>query len=137
MKKVLSVFGTRPEAIKMAPVIRELQRYPERFSVRVCVTAQHRDMLDQALSIFGITPDYDLDIMQPNRLLARLTAAIFTKLEPCWPSKDQWVLVQGDTTTVIAASLLAYYYHIRVGHVEAGLRSGDKAHPFPEEVTAG
>jgi UDP-N-acetylglucosamine 2-epimerase (non-hydrolysing) len=132
--KVLSVFGTRPEAVKMAPVVQEFARTPGVVSL-VCVTAQHRQMLDQVLNLFKITPDVDLDLMQPNQSLAEVTAAVFTFLDPVLADiKPDWVLVQGDTTTVMATSLLAYYHRIRVGHVEAGLRTGDKWQPFPEEI---
>ena len=134
MLKVLTIFGTRPEAIKMAPVIQALQRTPG-VEALVCITAQHRQMLDQVLEIFGITPDIDLDLMRPDQSLAELTAAIFTHLDPVLARlQPDWVLVQGDTTTVMAAALLAYYHRIRVGHVEAGLRTGDKWQPFPEEI---
>jgi UDP-N-acetylglucosamine 2-epimerase (non-hydrolysing) len=133
--KVLSIFGTRPEAIKMGPIVKALASYPESITSRVCVTAQHREMLDQVLALFQITPDYDLDIMQEDQTLAAATAAIFTRLDPVMlREKPDWVLVQGDTTTVMAASLLAYYHQVKVGHVEAGLRTGDKWHPFPEEI---
>jgi UDP-N-acetylglucosamine 2-epimerase (non-hydrolysing) len=132
--RVLSIFGTRPEAVKMAPVVMELSRQPNIESL-VCVTAQHRQMLDQVLNLFAIKPDIDLDLMQPDQSLANLTAAIFTNLDPVLSQlKPDWVLVQGDTTTVMASAILAYYHHIKVGHVEAGLRSGDKWQPFPEEV---
>lgn len=132
--RVLSIFGTRPEAVKMAPVVRELARHPEVES-RVCVTAQHRQMLDQILNLFDIRPDVDLNLMRPNQSLAELTAAIFTHLAPVLSQlKPHWILVQGDTTTVMAAALLGYYHRIKVGHVEAGLRSGDKWQPFPEEI---
>jgi UDP-N-acetylglucosamine 2-epimerase (non-hydrolysing) len=134
MVKVLSVFGTRPEAVKMAPVVLELRRHPE-VDARVCVTAQHRQMLDQVLDIFQIKPDLDLDLMRPDQSLAEITAAVFTHLDPVLEKfHPDWLLVQGDTTTVMAASLLAYYHQIRVGHVEAGLRTGDKWQPFPEEI---
>ncbi len=134
MVKVLSVFGTRPEAVKMAPVVLELKRHPE-VDARVCVTAQHREMLDQVLDIFNITPDIDLDLMRPDQTLAEITAAVFTHLDPVLEKfHPHWLLIQGDTTTVMAASLLAYYHQIRVGHVEAGLRTGDKWQPFPEEI---
>jgi len=134
MARVLSIFGTRPEAIKMAPVVRSLEQTPGIESL-VCVTAQHRQMLDQVLNLFRIIPDYDLDLMRPNQSLAELTAAVFEGLDPILREvQPHWVLVQGDTTTVMAASLAAYYHHIRVGHVEAGLRTGDKWQPFPEEV---
>ena len=135
MIKVLSVFGTRPEAIKMAPVIKELDRFPERITSRVCVTAQHREMLDQVLGLFGIQPDYDLNLMQPKQTLASLTARVLTDLEPVIiREKPDWMLVQGDTTTVMAASIVAFYHHVKIGHVEAGLRTGNKLSPFPEEV---
>ena len=132
--KVLSVFGTRPEAVKMAPVIRELAQIPD-IESRVCVTAQHRQMLDQVLGLFDIKPDYDLDLMREDQSLAELSAAIFTHLDPILSDfKPDWVLVQGDTTTVAITALLAYYRRIRVGHVEAGLRTNDKWQPFPEEI---
>ncbi len=132
--KVLSIFGTRPEAVKMAPVVKALSN-ESGVTSRVCVTAQHRQMLDQVLSLFEIVPDLDLDLMRPGQSLAALTAAVFSGLDPVLHDEaPDWVLVQGDTTTVMAASMLAFYHHIRVGHVEAGLRTGDKWHPFPEEV---
>jgi len=132
--RVLSVFGTRPEAVKMAPVIGRLAATPGVESI-VCVTAQHRQMLDQVLDLFDIQPDYDLDIMKSDQSLSGLTAALFSGLEPVLQSvQPDWVLVQGDTTTVAAAALLAYYHRARVGHVEAGLRTGDKWQPFPEEI---
>jgi len=132
--RVISIFGTRPEAVKMAPVIRELERAPGVESL-VCVTAQHRQMLDQVLDLFEIAPDIDLDLMRPDQSLAEMTARVFTHLDPVLADlKPDWVLVQGDTTTVMSAALLAYYHHIKVGHVEAGLRTGDKWQPFPEEI---
>ena len=132
--RVLSVFGTRPEAIKLAPVIAELRRRKGIVS-QVCVTGQHREMLDQVLGLFGITPDYDLNLMQRNQTLARVAASVLEGLEPILDSaRPDWVLVQGDTTTAAIAALAAFYAHARVGHVEAGLRSHDKWHPFPEEV---
>jgi UDP-N-acetylglucosamine 2-epimerase (non-hydrolysing) len=132
--RVLSIFGTRPEAVKMAPVVQRLAITPG-IEARVCVTAQHRQMLDQVLEIFAIRPDIDLNLMRPNQSLAALTAAVFTHLEPVLLDlQPDWVLVQGDTTTVMAASLLAFYHRIKVGHVEAGLRTGDKYQPFPEEI---
>jgi len=132
--KILSVFGTRPEAVKMAPVIRELVRTPNVES-HVCVTAQHRQMLDQVLNLFNIKPEYDLDLMHADQSLAELSAAIFTHLDPIFADfKPDWVLVQGDTTTVAITALLAYYRRMRVGHVEAGLRTHDKWQPFPEEI---
>jgi UDP-N-acetylglucosamine 2-epimerase (non-hydrolysing) len=118
----------------MAPVVQALERSPE-FESLVCVTAQHREMLDQVLDLFGIKPDVDLNLMRPDQSLAGLSAAIFTHLDPVLDSiKPDWVLVQGDTTTVAIASLLSYYRRIRVGHVEAGLRTFDKWQPFPEEI---
>jgi UDP-N-acetylglucosamine 2-epimerase (non-hydrolysing) len=135
MLKVLSVVGTRPEAIKMAPVILELEKHPERIRSQVCATAQHRQMLDSALGIFGIEPDFDLDVMQPNQTLSSLTARVITAFdEVIAREKPDWVLVQGDTTTVMAASLVAFYHRVKVGHVEAGLRTDDKYSPFPEEI---
>ena len=108
MMRVLVVFGTRPEAIKMAPVIQALQQYPEQFVVRTCTTAQHREMLDQVLNIFGITPDIDLDLMQPGQSLSSLAARIFTALDNVLlAEKPDWILVQGDTTTVMTAALAA------------------------------
>jgi UDP-N-acetylglucosamine 2-epimerase (non-hydrolysing) len=133
-RKVLFVFGTRPEAIKLAPVILELRRRPE-FHVSVCVTAQHREMLDQVLETFDIRPDYDLDIMCPGQDLFQVTARCLTELEPLLRKEQPWmVLVEGDTTTVLATALAAFYLGIKVGHVEAGLRTFDKRRPFPEEI---
>jgi UDP-N-acetylglucosamine 2-epimerase (non-hydrolysing) len=134
MLRVLSIFGTRPEAVKMAPVVRALARTPEVDSL-VCVTAQHRQMLDQVLNIFDIHPDVDLNLMKPNQGLGQLTAEIFQHLEPVLQDlRPDWILVQGDTTTVVAAALLGFYNHICVGHVEAGLRTNDRQQPFPEEI---
>ena len=133
--KVMTVIGTRPETIKMAPVIKSLLNNPEKVESVVCVTAQHREMLDQALQSFGIVPDYDLNLMNPNQSLSLLTANILTELDKVITSeKPDWVLVQGDTTTAMVASLVAYYHRIKLGHVEAGLRTNDKFQPFPEEV---
>jgi UDP-N-acetylglucosamine 2-epimerase (non-hydrolysing) len=132
--RALVIFGTRPEAVKMAPVVTELQASP-RFECRVCVTAQHREMLDQVLRLFDIRPDYDLNIMRPGQSLQDLTAAVFLELGPVVASaQPDWILIQGDTTTVMAAALLGYYHRVKVGHVEAGLRTGDKWRPFPEEI---
>lgn len=134
-KKILSIFGTRPEAIKMAPVIKELSRYPEQFASRVCVTAQHRQMLDQVLELFRIVPDYDLDIMEPGQDLTDVTCNVLRKLAPVLKEfLPDVVLVHGDTTTTMAASLAAYYLKIPVGHVEAGLRTGNIYSPWPEEI---
>ncbi len=135
MLKILSVFGTRPEAVKMAPIVHELARRQEQIVSRVCVTAQHREMLDQVNEIFDIQPDHDLSIMKKNQRLAGVTAAVFSRLDPVLEREQpDWVLVQGDTTTVMATSLVAFYHRCRVGHVEAGLRTGNKYHPFPEEI---
>lgn len=132
--KVLTIFGTRPEAVKLAPVIQQLEQAPGVESV-VCVTAQHREMLDQVLRIFEIIPEIDLDLMREDQSLAELSAAVFSGLDMVFREiRPDWVLIQGDTTTVMAAGLLAYFHRIRVGHVEAGLRTGDKWQPFPEEV---
>ena len=131
--KILSIFGTRPEAIKLAPVLTELNKH--NLTSIVCVTAQHREMLDQVLALFAIRPDYDLAIMQPNQSLAELTARTLTKLDEVLRiEKPDWVLVQGDTTTAMVGALAAFYHQIKVGHVEAGLRSFDKYQPFPEEI---
>jgi UDP-N-acetylglucosamine 2-epimerase (non-hydrolysing) len=133
--KVLTVFGTRPEAIKMAPVVMELVRRSSQFISRVCVTAQHREMLDQVLDLFGITPDYDLNIMQNNQTPTQVAASVLAGMEPILEQeRPDWVLVQGDTTTVAAAAWAAFYGRVRVGHVEAGLRTHNKQLPFPEEV---
>lgn len=135
MIKVLSVFGTRPEAIKMAPVINELKKHPDRFRSAVCVTAQHRQMLDQVLNLFGIRPDYDLDIMKPGQDLFDITCNVLRGLKGViLEAQPDIVLVHGDTTTTMAASLAAFYCGARVGHVEAGLRTHNKQAPFPEEM---
>lgn len=132
--KVLSILGTRPEAIKMAPVIQELRRYPSEIISRVCVTAQHRQMLDQVLELFQVEPDYDLNIMHQQQTLTSITRRVMEGLEPILRAEQpDWVLVQGDTTTVLAAALAAFYQHIKIGHVEAGLRTYDNTNPFPEE----
>jgi len=132
--KVLSIFGTRPEAVKMAPIVRLLQKTPG-IESRVCVTAQHRQMLDQVLDLFQIKPDYDLDLMRANQSLASISASIFTHLDPVLADfEPDWVLVVGDTTTVVTTSQLAFYRRIKIGHVEAGLRTHNKWHPFPEEI---
>lgn len=135
MIKTLFVFGTRPEAIKMAPVVRHLQSRPEEFSVRVAVTAQHRQMLDQALAVFNIVPDYDLNTMAAGQTLSSSASRILAALEPVYSdAKPDIVFVQGDTTTTLHGALAAFYARIPVGHIEAGLRTGDKAQPFPEEM---
>jgi UDP-N-acetylglucosamine 2-epimerase (non-hydrolysing) len=131
---ILLVFGTRPEAIKMFPVVHAL-RADGRFRVVTCVTAQHRGMLDQVLAIAGIVPDHDLDLMRPNQTLDGLTAALLTEIGKVLDAeKPDWVVVQGDTATAMAGALAAYYRKIAVAHVEAGLRSHNIYHPWPEEV---
>jgi len=135
MKKVLLIFGTRPEAIKLCPVLRHMRERPAEFSVRVCVTAQHRGMLDQVLAVFGVTPDHDLDVMRHAQTLSETTSRILAQLEPVLAAEQpDIVLVQGDTTTTLCGALAAFYHRIPVGHVEAGLRTGDMAQPFPEEM---
>jgi len=134
MKKILTVFGTRPEAIKMAPVVRGLQQ-SESLAVQVCVTAQHRHMLDQVLDFFGIVPDFDLDLMKPGQDLTDITVSILVGLRSLLKDlQPDWVLVHGDTATTFSASLAAYYEKIPVGHVEAGLRTGNIYSPWPEEM---
>ena len=135
MKKILLVFGTRPEAIKMAPLVREFQKDTEHFETKVCVTAQHRQMLDQVLEVFGITPDYDLNIMAPNQDLYDITSKVLLGLRDVLKDfAPDVVLVHGDTTTSMAASLAAFYRQIAVAHVEAGLRTYDMLSPWPEEM---
>lgn len=132
--KVLSIFGTRPEAIKMAPLVKELEKRDGIESI-VCVTAQHRSMLDQVLNIFNITPDYDLDIMEPGQTLSKITTKVLNGLEDIMiKEKPDIVLVHGDTTTAMAGCLAAFYQQIKIGHVEAGLRTYRKDSPFPEEI---
>ena len=129
------VFGTRPEAIKMAPVVQELQRHPDDFDCKVCVTAQHRQMLDQVLRFFQIVPHHDLNIMKEGQSLSQITAKVLLRLERVLDEeKPHWVLVQGDTTTAMAASLAAFHKKVRVAHIEAGLRTWNKSRPFPEEI---
>ena len=135
MKKILVVFGTRPEAIKMAPVVKELRSRPEWFETRVCVTGQHREMLDQMLGVFDIKPDHDLDIMRPNQDLYDVSARILLGMRDVLKAeKPDMVLVHGDTSTSAFAALSAFYQHISVGHVEAGLRTGNIYSPWPEEM---
>jgi len=135
MIRVLSVFGTRPEAIKMAPVVKALERERGSFQSLVCATAQHREMLDQVLEVFDIVPDVDLNLMRPGQSLHELTATIVRSMSKVYRDlRPHWVLVQGDTTTVMGAALAAFYQRIYVGHVEAGLRTGDRYSPFPEEI---
>lgn len=133
--KVLTIFGTRPEAIKLAPIIKVMKDRPEQFHSSVCVTAQHREMLDQVLRIFEIQPDHDLNIMKPKQDLYGMTSEMLLKLQNLLGEvKPDLVLVQGDTTTTFAASLSAFYQKTKIGHIEAGLRTFDKYRPFPEEV---
>ena len=133
--KILHVIGTRPEAIKLAPVILEAEKFPQQIVNRVCSTAQHREILDEVLSLFGIEPHFDLDVMQENQSPNHVAASVMRKLDDLLlAEKPDWVVVQGDTTTAAAAALAAFYRGARVAHVEAGLRSFDKRQPFPEEV---
>jgi UDP-N-acetylglucosamine 2-epimerase (non-hydrolysing) len=133
--KVLTIFGTRPEAIKLAPVVGELERHPDRIEPRVCVTGQHREMLDQVLGLFGIVPHRDLALMEQDQTLPDLTANVIRGVdEVVAEEQPDTILVQGDTTTVFAASLAAFYRQLPVAHVEAGLRTQDKYNPFPEEI---
>lgn len=135
MKKVLIVFGTRPEAIKMAPVVKEFNKYQDNFNTKVCITAQHREMLDQVLEIFDIVPDYDLNIMKPNQDLYDVTSRVLLNMRDVLKEfMPDTVLVHGDTTTSSTTALAAYYQHIPVGHVEAGLRTGNIYSPWPEEM---
>src|SRR3954469_1939308 len=135
MVNALFVLGTRPEAIKLAPVILHMQSRPEHFTVRVAVTAQHREMLDQALAVFRIVPDYDLNTMIPGQSLAASASRILAALEPVYAEvRPDMVFVQGDTTTTLYGAMAAFYAGVPVGHVEAGLRTGDLAQPFPEEM---
>lgn len=134
-KKIAVVFGTRPEAIKMAPVIKELEKYPEEFEVQTIVTAQHREMLDQVLKVFGIKPNVDLNIMKKDQSLSDITTHVLKGLEEVYKqNKPDMILVHGDTTTSFSAALAAYYQKIPIAHVEAGLRTNNKYFPFPEEV---
>jgi UDP-N-acetylglucosamine 2-epimerase len=133
--RVLVVFGTRPEAIKLCPVIRALKAQPDRFEVRVCATAQHRQMLDQVLAVFGVTPDYDLDLMREDQSLAELSSRLLDHLDRVLQeARPDLAIVQGDTTTTFCAALASFYRNVPVGHVEAGLRTGDLTQPFPEEL---
>jgi UDP-N-acetylglucosamine 2-epimerase (non-hydrolysing) len=134
MKKILVIFGTRPEAIKMAPLVKELQTNSN-FIAKICITAQHREMLDQVLEIFDITPDYDLNIMQPNQNLYDITSNILLKIKPVLVEfNPDLVLVHGDTTTTSIVSIAAFYQKIKIGHIEAGLRTDDLYSPWPEEA---
>ena len=132
--KILTIIGTRPEAIKMAPVIKEMEKHSKKVRSFVCVTGRHREMIDPVLNLFRVVPDFDLNVMQENQDLALLTARLLTALRPvCLETSPDWVLVQGDTTTTLAASLVAFYQKVRLAHVEAGLRTNDAHTPFPEE----
>ena len=136
--RVLFLFGTRPEAIKLCPVVLHFRSQPELFDVRVCVTAQHRAMLDQVLGVFGVKPDYDLNLMLPGQTLFQSTSRMMAALEPVFFGVDGWkpevAMVQGDTTTTFCGALAAFYARVPVGHIEAGLRTGDLTQPFPEEL---
>jgi UDP-N-acetylglucosamine 2-epimerase (non-hydrolysing) len=133
--QILTVYGTRPEAIKMAPVIAALRERPGRFTVTVCTTGQHREMLEQVQDLFGLRPDLDLRLMQPDQTLNRLAAGVLAALdEVLVDRRPDWLLVQGDTTTAMSAALAAFHRGVRIGHVEAGLRTGNLAMPFPEEA---
>jgi UDP-N-acetylglucosamine 2-epimerase len=135
MITVLSVFGTRPEAIKMAPVVAELQRHADDVRSVVCSVGQHRQMLDQVLELFSIVPDFDLNLMEPDQRLPQLTSKLFAAMDRVVEEvRPDWILAQGDTTTVFVAAMTAFYHHVSFGHVEAGLRTGDIRQPFPEEV---
>ena len=135
MKKIMLVFGTRPEAIKMAPLVKEFQKYPDKFETIVCVTGQHRQMLDQVLEIFDVKPDYDLNIMKQGQDLYDVTAGVLTGMRDVFKEcRPDIVLVHGDTTTSTAAALAAFYQQIPVGHIEAGLRTHDIYSPWPEEM---
>jgi UDP-N-acetylglucosamine 2-epimerase (non-hydrolysing) len=135
MVKILSVFGTRPEVIKIAPAIKELCKHPDKFICCTCITAQHRQMVDQLLELFEIKPDYDLNIMRENQSLEYVTVAVLTQVgEIVRKEKPDYLLVQGDTTTSMAASLAAFYQKVKIIHLEAGLRTWNKLHPYPEEI---
>jgi len=135
MKKILLVFGTRPEAIKMAPLVKEFQKYSDKFETKVCVTGQHRQMLDQVLEVFDIQPDYDLDIMAPNQDLYDITSKVLLGMRDVLKAfQPEIVFVHGDTTTSMAAAIAAFYQQIKVAHVEAGLRTYNLYSPWPEEM---
>ncbi len=135
MVKILLIFGTRPEAIKMAPLVKEFQKHTEFFEAKVCVTAQHREMLDQVLDFFDISADYDLDLMKPGQNLYSLTSSIIESIKPILEDfKPDYVFVHGDTTTTMSASIASFYSGAKVCHIEAGLRTNNKLSPFPEEI---
>jgi UDP-N-acetylglucosamine 2-epimerase (non-hydrolysing) len=134
-QRVLLIVGTRPEAIKLAPVVSRLRREPDRFETRLCATAQHREMLDQVFRVFGLVPDVDLDLMRPDQSLNEVAARVFGALDGLLAEgAPDWLLVQGDTTTAMCAAVAAFHRGVQVGHVEAGLRTGDLERPFPEEM---
>jgi len=134
-QRVLLVAGTRPEAIKLAPVVRRLRQESDRFEAVLCATAQHREMLDQVLDVFDLEPDVDLDLMRPGQSPNEVASRVFAALDPLLARlSPDWLLVQGDTTTAMCAAVAAFHRRVRVGHVEAGLRTGDFQHPFPEEM---
>ncbi len=133
--RILFFFGTRPEAIKLAPLIKEFQKFSEKFDVKVCVSSQHREMLDQVLNFFNIKPDFDLNIMKPNQDLFNITTGILNSIKKVISTyKPDWLIVQGDTTTTFVGALAAFYEKVKIAHIEAGLRSFNKYAPFPEEV---
>ncbi len=135
MIRAMTIFGTRPEAIKMAPVLQALNCRADKIEAFCCVTSQHREMLDQVLTLFGITPDFDLELMAPGQTPTQVASRLLTRLEPVLEEvRPDWVLVQGDTTTVMASAIAAHHLRIRVAHVEAGLRTGNRWNPFPEEM---
>lgn len=133
--KILFFFGTRPEAIKLAPLLKEFQKFPEKFDIKICVSAQHREMLDQVLDFFDITPDFDLDIMKPDQDLFKITTDALIGIKNVINSyKPEFLFIQGDTTTTFIGALAAFYAKVKVAHIEAGLRSFNKYAPFPEEI---
>ena len=135
MLRILAAFGTRPETIKMAPLVRRLLNHPDEFSCCVCVTAQHREMIDPLLNLFNLHPDYDLNIMTHDQTLEQITTTVLSRLsEIIEVEKTNYLIVQGDTTTAMASSLAAFYKRIKIAHVEAGLRTWNKDHPYPEEI---
>lgn len=135
MLKIMTVFGTRPEVVKMAPVINELRKHPGEFICRVCVTAQHRQMIDPLLRLFSIKPIYDLNIMLENQSLEHITINVMTQLvEITKQEKPDYLVVRGDTTTAMVASLVAFYQKVKIAHIEAGLKTWNKMHSFPEEI---
>jgi UDP-N-acetylglucosamine 2-epimerase len=135
MLKILTVFGTRPEVIKMAPVIKEFKKHPKEISCCICITGQHKQMVDNLLALFDIKPDYDLNIMQQNQTLEQVTSLTLNRTcEVIKKERSDYLLVQGDATTAMASVLAAFYQKVKIAHIEAGLRTGDKFHPYPEEI---